>query len=270
MSRTADQNTPSLQALLEDENRVMRKLLHSARQQLETMGSQLRAAEWARDGYKLTGEIGPTNGETLHVRKAEPDLPKDAKLQNQALHEALALTQFRIHALGGRLLFDQLDGRSLIAERRSPRPWQRLRHTLMLLAYEVLSLIGRQAGLIRQANAAREERNFSRAAGLYAKACASLPGHFRLWVQQGNMAKDAGLFLQAQNAYEHACSLYAHDGDVYLQMGHMFKMMGDSASAAQAYATSLMHAPDQPHAMRELDMMGYGEVANSIRAGARR
>jgi len=270
MSEAPGHKDPSCRTLLENENRVMRKLLRHATQQLDTMGTQLRSLEWSRDGYGAIDEMTHSATEQTPTRKAEQDLFTDPKLENLALHKALAAAQFRIHTIGGHLRFGYSDGKGLANGHRRAKPWRRLWHAMMLLAYEVVNLVGPQANLMRQANAARDSRDFARAANLYAQACAVMPGHFRLWVQQGNMAKDSGLFAQAQKAYEHACSIYAYDGDVHLQMGHMFKLMGDLASAAQAYATSLSCAPEQPHAMRELEALGYGEVGSSIRADARR
>jgi predicted TPR repeat methyltransferase len=136
------------------------------------------------------------------------------------------------------------------------------------LFYELLCLVGPDAGLIRRASDARANRDFTAAAQLYAQACKAMPGHFRLWVQQGNMAKDAALFNQARQAYEAARRLRGDDADLHLQLGHLCKLTGDMVGAAHAYCVSLSCEPDHADAYRELAAIGYVDVADRIKANA--
>ena len=132
---------------------------------------------------------------------------------------------------------------------------------------------GQAAVLLRDANAARDRRDWSIAAALYKQYLELSPDHCAIWVQLGHMLKedkDIDLAIEAYKhaltldpndsdiyvnlghahkedknigfgieAYKHALTLNASDFDIYVNLGHGYKVADDLASAAQAYRKAL-------------------------------
>jgi tetratricopeptide (TPR) repeat protein len=234
------------QASYAKENQILRRFLEDALIKAGQISAQARAIEAG-----ASDEDAPGQGTSPHPPmppEVTRDFGGDARLENEALHRALAATQFQLYRNAEHLrMDDRRTGSAAMADAVArPGPLAKSLRAVGMLYHDIIALVGPSARLVTAANRARDAQDFAQAAHLYAQACAAMPGHFRLWVQQGNMAKDAGLFQQAQQAYETARSLQGDNADLHLQMGHLCKMVGDLAGAAHAYCLALSCAPTTP------------------------
>ncbi len=126
----------------------------------------------------------------------------------------------------------------------------------------------RAARTLDSANAARDQKDWQSAAGLYAKYLVLKPEAADIWVQYGHALKESGSRNQAKDAYEKALSLEGSNADTYLQMGHLLKVMGDRDGAIAQYKRSLGLMPSQPDAANELRSLGLSESKlNEVRKG---
>lgn len=89
---------------------------------------------------------------------------------------------------------------------------------------------------VAAADAARDARNWTRAARLYAEALALDPTRDDLWVQQGHALKESGRRDAAESAYRRALALRPTVGDSWMQLGHLMSLQDRIDEAAEAYA----------------------------------
>ena len=101
---------------------------------------------------------------------------------------------------------------------------------------------------IRQANAARDRRDWPAAREAYDRALQACPPMPPIWVQYGHAAKEAGDLPAAEAAYRRALSLQPDLADGYLHLGHALKLQGQADAALEAYgkAVSLAAEPEYP------------------------
>src|ERR1700730_8977549 len=89
--------------------------------------------------------------------------------------------------------------------------------------------------IIRQANAARDAKEYDRAALLYEKALRLVPDDPAIHIQCGHMFKEAGKLASAEPHYLRAKELTPDDPDLALQLGHFYKVAGRPKEAEGAY-----------------------------------
>jgi glycosyltransferase involved in cell wall biosynthesis len=117
---------------------------------------------------------------------------------------------------------------------------------------------------LRQADAARDARDWSRAGDLYETHLASRPDDWPIWIQLGHMRKETGQFAEAEVAYLKAEALSPEDADLALQLGHFMKLRGERQRAIKYYRRALKLNPQQGDAFRELSGLGDEKRANEI------
>jgi ADP-heptose:LPS heptosyltransferase len=106
--------------------------------------------------------------------------------------------------------------------------------------------------LVRRADAARESRDYVRAALLYEEALRHRPERADLHVQRGHMLKEAGDLAGAEAAYALAEAVMPRDADLAMQQGHLFKAQGRIAEAHAAYGRARALAPEWSEPVREI------------------
>lgn len=111
---------------------------------------------------------------------------------------------------------------------------------------------GETAELLRGADAARDGKDWSKAAGLYKEYLEIKPDHCAIWVQLGHALKEDKNIGLALEAYQRALTLKPDDFDIHLNLGHAYKVGGDFASAYQAYREALRLNPACADARREI------------------
>lgn len=97
----------------------------------------------------------------------------------------------------------------------------------------------RLAERVAAADAARDARDWKRAARLYADALELDPGRDDLWVQQGHALKESGRRAEAETAYRTALSHRPAMADSWMQLGHLLSLEGRKDEAAAAYAEAV-------------------------------
>ena len=108
------------------------------------------------------------------------------------------------------------------------------------------------AALLRDADAARDGKDWSKAAGLYKEYLALSPDHCAIWVQLGHCLKEVKNVGLAIEAYKQASTLDPGDFDIYLNLGHAYKVAGDFAQAYQSYRKVLELNPACADASRDI------------------
>jgi glycosyltransferase involved in cell wall biosynthesis len=108
------------------------------------------------------------------------------------------------------------------------------------------------ADLLRDADAARDGKDWGKAAGLYKEYLALSPDHCAIWVQMGHCLKEDKNVGFAIEAYKHALTLDPGDFDIYLNLGHAYKVAGDFAQAYQSYRKALELNPACEDASRDI------------------
>src|SRR5260370_14690692 len=93
--------------------------------------------------------------------------------------------------------------------------------------------------IIRQANAARDTKEYHRAALLYEKALRLVPDNAAVHIQCGHMLKEAGKLAGAESHYLHAKQLTPEDPDLALQLGHFYKVAGRPKEAEVSYKRAI-------------------------------
>ena len=96
-----------------------------------------------------------------------------------------------------------------------------------------------KAALLRDADAARDKRDWSTAAALYKQYLELAPDHGAIWVQLGHALKDDKKFGPAIEAYKKALALDPNDFDVYVNLGHAHKDDKNVGLAIEAYKQAL-------------------------------
>jgi ADP-heptose:LPS heptosyltransferase len=88
---------------------------------------------------------------------------------------------------------------------------------------------------IRVANAARDAKNYRKAAFLYEIILRLSPNDAAIHIQCGHMFKEAGDLGKAERHYERAAQLTPNDPDLSLQLGHFYKIAGRPEAAERSY-----------------------------------
>jgi ADP-heptose:LPS heptosyltransferase/Flp pilus assembly protein TadD len=111
--------------------------------------------------------------------------------------------------------------------------------------------------MIRVADAARDAKQYRRAAFLYQKALRHIPNDAAIHVQCGHMFKEAGDLVNAEHHYREARQLTPDDPDLMLQLGHLYKVAGRLGEAKLAYERAIALKPDWIEAARELAELSF-------------
>jgi len=109
--------------------------------------------------------------------------------------------------------------------------------------------------LLDNANAARDSKIYSRAAGLYDEYLRLRPDDGSIHVQAGHMHKEVKDFGAAEAHYLQARLLMPEDPDLSLQLGHFYKMAGRLHEALAAYERAGELVPGWTDAVVELDAL---------------
>jgi ADP-heptose:LPS heptosyltransferase/tetratricopeptide (TPR) repeat protein len=126
--------------------------------------------------------------------------------------------------------------------------------------------------IIRDANAARDARDYRRAALLYEKALRLVPDNAAIHIQCGHMFKEAGELASAEPHYLRANQLTPDDPDLALQLGHFHKVAGRPKEAERSYKRAIELDPTWPEPavqLAELYRNGWrtdakGQIGNWI------
>lgn len=92
---------------------------------------------------------------------------------------------------------------------------------------------------VAAADAARDARDWARAARLYADALDLDPTRDDLWVQKGHALKESGHRDAAEEAYRRALALRPAVADTWMQLGHLMSLQRRVDEAAEAYARAV-------------------------------
>jgi tetratricopeptide (TPR) repeat protein len=98
----------------------------------------------------------------------------------------------------------------------------------------------------READAARDAKQYLKAAGLYAEMLRHVPDNGGLHIQCGHMFKEAGILDRAEQHYCEARELMPDDPDLALQFGHFYKIAGRFDEAELSYRKAIELAPGNP------------------------
>jgi ADP-heptose:LPS heptosyltransferase/Flp pilus assembly protein TadD len=100
----------------------------------------------------------------------------------------------------------------------------------------------------QQADTARDNRKYIKAARFYEKALRHVPDDAGIHVQCGHMFKEAGELDRAELHYNKARLLMPNDPDLALQFGHFYKVAGrlDEAELSYRRAAELMPGAAEP------------------------
>ncbi len=114
-------------------------------------------------------------------------------------------------------------------------------------------ILGRPAQAVLAANAARDKREWDKAAVLYRRYLRGYPDDAGIWVQYGHSLKESGRFIDASKAYHRALLITPNDADLHLQIGHLNKISGQIRAAIASYRRALEVEPGMHAAQAELD-----------------
>ena len=133
---------------------------------------------------------------------------------------------------------------------------------------------------IAAADAARDARDWKRAARLYGEALDLDPTRDDLWVQQGHALKESGDRDAAEAAYRRALELSPAVADSWMQLGHLMSLQNRVDEAAEAYARAVARDRtmiDAAQALRAALALGAvvpdelrREAARAVRPASRR
>jgi Flp pilus assembly protein TadD len=115
--------------------------------------------------------------------------------------------------------------------------------------------------IIRDANAARDAREYRRAALLYERALRLVPDNAAIHIQCGHMFKEAGELASAEPHYLQAKQLSPDDPDLALQLGHFYKVAGRPKEAELSYKRAIELDPAWPEPAIQLAVLyrtGWG------------
>jgi tetratricopeptide (TPR) repeat protein len=112
-----------------------------------------------------------------------------------------------------------------------------------------------------RADAARDAREWTRAAAEYRRGLAADETAWPMWVQLGHALKESGDRHGALEAYRRALAIAPDVSDTALQLGHVSKLIGDMAGARQWYARALIWPPGELDAAIELSRLGVEGAA---------
>jgi glycosyltransferase involved in cell wall biosynthesis/tetratricopeptide (TPR) repeat protein len=106
--------------------------------------------------------------------------------------------------------------------------------------------------VLQAANGARDAKDYSEAARLYAAYLASHPLDAAIHIQCGHMNKELGRLEEAGRHYYIAYALLPNDTDLQVQLGHYQKVSGKLDEAISFYKRATELSPDNADAKREL------------------
>jgi ADP-heptose:LPS heptosyltransferase len=109
--------------------------------------------------------------------------------------------------------------------------------------------------IIRNANMARDAREYRRAALLYERALRLVPDDAAIHIQCGHMLKEAGDLAGAEPHYLRAKELTPHDPDLALQLGHFHKVAGRLREAERSYKRAMELDPAWPEPAIQLGIL---------------
>src|SRR6516164_9197465 len=109
----------------------------------------------------------------------------------------------------------------------------------------------RVSALIREADAARDRRDWREAARLYQLVLEANPSSHAIRVQLAHAYKGLGDFSSAGLNYHAVLKVYPTDDDLHLQIGHLEKLKGNRQEAAAYYRKAAELNPDNSDAMVE-------------------
>ena len=129
-----------------------------------------------------------------------------------------------------------------------------------------------QRELLRDADAARDRKQYLVAAELYDQALrATAPTvDVLLLLQCGHMHKEGGNLPEAEARYVQALSLAPKNAEVLLQLGHFFKVAGRHAEAKHYYREALVVRPNWADPEHELHRLGTSAEIRVEKAGLER
>jgi len=111
-------------------------------------------------------------------------------------------------------------------------------------------------------DAARDARDWGRAAEFYGRHLKTNPKDFAIWVQLGHALKETGKLEEADAAYTAAAQIHDRDADLLLSRGHLAKLRGDDIAARGFYHLSYA-ADGNTSAANELDVVAPQSNANN-------
>lgn len=109
-----------------------------------------------------------------------------------------------------------------------------------------------QKQLVQQAEEARNEGRFGRAAELYEEALRSGRATKGMLLQAGHMHKEARNFREAEARYAAAHGMDPQDAEILLQLGHFYKTVGRYEEALLHYQRASAMRPDWDAARDEM------------------
>lgn len=115
--------------------------------------------------------------------------------------------------------------------------------------------------LIVRGDAARDARDWTRAALWYEEAVRLVPRRADIHVQHGHMLKESGDLVAAERAYMSALALMPDDADLALQIGHLHKIAGRADAARDAYGRALILKPGWEAPAWEIEKLAEGIAA---------
>lgn len=121
--------------------------------------------------------------------------------------------------------------------------------------------IGRAASLAKQADAARDLRDWPTAATAYAASLGLDPDRADLWVQLGHARKESGDLDGAHAAYLESVSRVPDLADTHLQIGHVRKLQGALDDAGAAYLRAAELDPSLKYPIDELRRLSIRGIA---------
>jgi len=102
------------------------------------------------------------------------------------------------------------------------------------------------------ADAARDAKEWTKAANAYRQVLALTPERADIFVQYGHALKESGQLEAAEAAYRQAITLDAEVADFHLQLGHALKLLGRGDEARESYRRANELAPNLAAAAQEL------------------
>lgn len=127
---------------------------------------------------------------------------------------------------------------------------------------------------IAAADRARDQRDWTTAAALYAEGLSVLQDHWAIHVQHGHALKESGRLAEATCAYRTAASLVPTDADICLHLADVLNRQGRTPEAIEVWLEALRRDPGQTIARDALIAAGgrdrlaedvYGRSAVAIR-----
>lgn len=110
--------------------------------------------------------------------------------------------------------------------------------------------------LARNADRARDEKQWPEAALAYRTLLTRYPDRVDMWIQYGHALKESGYLVDAELAYRQAIHRAPTQPEGYIQLGHALKLQNRREEAAKAYSQALKLAPSAT-ADAELAALGF-------------